>query len=102
MTPQVWKARMDDMLKNYDPFSNLQHFETIVTEPDVINTWDEFLEWTRMFGGRALFRGQARSCWHLTTTLDREVEKRIEIHADDIITESIHPIKQAGQRTADS
>jgi hypothetical protein len=94
MTRSEWNSRLGQMIKDYDPFRNLEHFETLITEPYLIETWDQFEQWTRQFGSTALFRGQRESDWHLTTTLDRETWKKFEIHTDDISSESLHPINK--------
>lgn len=87
-----WQSRVRSLLENYDASNNLEQFETLVTEPEPITTWEQLDEWFKPFAKGGCFRGHRAADWKLVTTLDRAVMKHIRIETHDINIDSISRI----------
>jgi hypothetical protein len=76
MTDSQWQERLDALLAKYDRGQNVELFEELVKESEIITSWDEFEEWVAPFKDNGCFRGHADASWSLITTLERKVWKR--------------------------
>ena len=86
MTESQWHSRIEQLHKEYDAIHNLELFESLVTENEQIESWEDFQRWLEPFKGDGCFRGHREASWNLVTTLDRALLKTISIEADDIHT----------------
>lgn len=92
METSQWQTRMDELLRSYDAFKQIEQFERLVTETDSIETWAEFQAWASVFGNNGCFRGQREASWDLVTTLDRKLWRTIEVKTTELESTSTHRV----------
>jgi hypothetical protein len=94
MTNSEWQERMRRLLADYDPFRNLEHFESLVTETSSIRTWEDFQRWIAPFKDQGCFRGHGEANWDLVSTLERTLPRTITVETDEthwMSTQKLNP-----------
>ncbi len=98
MDDSEWQSRLQNLLEEgrKDARAYGSKFSELVTEPDVIETWGDFVKWCSAFNSPWCFRGHRKSSWHLTPTFERAVFRTYPTKSGRFVGSRYHRIDPDG------